>query len=166
MHAQRHRGWRLVRGAAIATVAAALAAPVGAERPQPDPPIPPETLRPALSEALAPALSETLAPALLLASAETAGPAPADGLAPSPAPIPAAAVGEVREPDCRCGALYVRDLSRRIEGHVERWESLPRAPLPESVPARWSPPLHRVHLTALLVDGVVGFPLHDFRLSD
>ena len=148
MHAQRHRGWRFARGAAIAAVAAALAVPASAGSPQPDPPIPPETL----------------APALWLASAETAGPAAEDALAP--AATPAAAVAEVREPDCRCGAAYVRDLSRRIEGHVERWESLPRAPLPESVPARWSPPLHRVHLTALMVDGVVGFPLHDFRLSD
>jgi hypothetical protein len=143
-HLDRSR--RLARLAAAALTAAALSAPVLAEGPTPDPPIPPELVR----------------QPLMLASAQPtrvhrvaiATPAGADAV-------------ELLEPDCRCSALYVRDLGRRVEGHVELWESLPRertpvapAPLTSGMNASY------MQLATFFVDGVVGFPLHDNRLSD
>lgn len=143
-HPNRRRA--IARLTAAALTAAALSAPVLANGPTPDPPIPPEVMQ----------------PPIVLASAEAL---PTHRLAVAvPAPARADAT-ELLEPDCRCSALYVRDLGRRIEGHVERWESLPRLQAPVA-PA----PLTRgmtayVHL-AVFVDGVIGFPLHDYRLSD
>jgi hypothetical protein len=120
-----------------------LSAPVLAEGPTPDPPIPPELVR----------------QPLMLASAQPtrvhrvaiATPAGADAV-------------ELLEPDCRCSALYMRDLGRRVEGHVERWESLPRLRAPAAAPLEGAMTAY-VHMAAF-VDGMVGFPLHNYRLSD
>jgi hypothetical protein len=53
------------------------------------------------------------------------------------------------------------EVSRRIEGHVERWEALSRA-------AQQMRPAAREQLAVAhtsFVDGVVGFPMHQFRLA-
>lgn len=65
-----------------------------------------------------------------------------------------------REPDCRCGVLHARDMESRIEGHVEQWESLARDPA-RRAPAQRAVPLH----TTSFVEGVVGFPVRQFRLA-
>jgi hypothetical protein len=65
-----------------------------------------------------------------------------------------------REPDCRCGVLHARDIESRIEGHVEQWESLARDPARRVAPQR-AVPLH----TTSFVEGVVGFPVRQFRLA-
>jgi hypothetical protein len=132
------------RLAAAALTAAALSTPVLADGPTPDPPIPPEVAQ----------------PSIVLASAEAL---PAHRVAIA-APARAEAT-ELLEPDCRCSALYVRDLGRRIEGHVERWESLPRLQAPVA-PASLTRGMATYVQLAVFVDGVVGFPLHDYRLSD
>jgi len=121
-----------------------------------------------------PALLRRLARASALAAfAATAlsGVALADGPTQPDPPVPMEAIpassalpaADTQEPDCRCSALYARDLEGRIEGHVERWESLPRSSATAErarMRAR-ATPLH----TASFVEGVVGFPLHDFRLA-
>jgi hypothetical protein len=84
------------------------------------------------------------------------------GTSSSPTAIAAA-------PDCRCGALYARDLAGRIDGHVERWEALPRPPVPAQPDAAMAAQPGAASGAAVhvaFVDGVVGFPLHDFRLSE
>jgi hypothetical protein len=150
-------------GAAVLSTSALAGGPA-----QPDPPVPPE------------ARAGSDAP-VLLASAQGVTHAARTRVRADPR--------AVAEPDCRCGALYARDLERRVEGHVERWEAMrhdsgtasePMATAATvTMPPLVSPPvatvtpvvLHvdngaPVHLTALLVDGMLGFPLHDFRLAD
>jgi hypothetical protein len=163
MLTQRLPTRHMARLAAAALGAAVLSPSVLAGGPtQPDPPVPAE------------AHAGSDAP-MLLASAEDVT---------REARTRAARTG-IAEPDCRCGALYVRDLERRVEGHVERWEAMrldsamSRQPMAMVAPVTVAPPvalatpvvLHvdaraPVHLAASLVDGMVGFPLHDFRLAD
>jgi hypothetical protein len=111
------------------------------------------------------------AAAFLLA---TGMPALADGPVPDP-PVPTEAVPHARadsviyahagvgdrEPDCRCSVLHTRDIESRVDGHVERWAALSRAA---------AQPRHkRTRHTALhgtsFVEGVVGFPMRQFRLA-
>jgi hypothetical protein len=143
MHAHRFSLRPMARLAVAALAAAALSAPVLATGPTPDPPVPPETLRDPVR----------------LASAEAVSVRPVRMVQPVQHELP-----ELAEPDCRCSALFVRDLSRRIEGHVERWESLPRTAEPAAAPLTGALPAY-VQLAAF-VDGVVGFPLHDNRLAE
>jgi hypothetical protein len=131
------------RLATAVLAAAALSTPVLANGPTPDPPIPPEVAR----------------QPIVLASAEPV--APRNVAIAVPATVRAL---DVPEPDCRCSALYMRDLGRRVEGHVERWESLPRLRAPAAAPLEGAMTAY-VHVAAF-VDGMVGFPLHDYRLSD
>jgi len=158
---------RTARLAAAALGAALLSTSALAGGPaQPDPPVPPE------------ARAGSDAPVLL---------ASAQGATREMRTRVRAAPRAVAEPDCRCGALYARDLERRVEGHVERWEAMHSGTASDpmataatvTVLPLVSPPvviatpavLHvdnfaPVHLTALLVDGMLGFPLHDFRLAE
>ena len=107
---------------------------------QPDPPVPLEGMaRPAL---------------LAQASVRPIAQAPARA-----APV-TVTVGD-RDLDCRCAVLHSRDMESRIEGHVERWEALSRA-------AQGMRPATRDQLAVAhtsFVDGVVGFPMHQFRLA-
>lgn len=67
--------------------------------------------------------------------------------------------------DCRCAVLHARDMESRIEGHVERFEALSAAPSPEIADPGHARDVHLAHL-ASYVEGVVGFPVRDFRLAD
>jgi hypothetical protein len=66
-----------------------------------------------------------------------------------------------REPDCRCGVLHARDIESRVEGHVERWEALTRGGA--------AVPSGKMRGDALrstsFVEGVIGFPVGQFRLA-
>jgi hypothetical protein len=72
-----------------------------------------------------------------------------------------AAAAADREPDCRCGVLHARDIESRIEGHVERWEAMSRGAQPARAEPRRSGALHMTSL----VEGVVGFPVRQYRLA-
>ena len=70
-----------------------------------------------------------------------------------------------RDLDCRCAVLHARDIESRVEGHVERFEALSSAPAAKpterALTARHARHLH----LATYVEGVVGFPVRDFRLA-
>jgi hypothetical protein len=76
------------------------------------------------------------------------------------APARAAPVSD-RDLDCRCAVLHSRDIESRVEGHVERWEALSRAA--EAMRPATRDQLALAHTS--FVDGVVGFPMHQFRLA-
>jgi len=99
--------------------------------------------------------------------------AAADGLSQPDPPVPAElamqhplavsmTAGE-REPDCRCAVLHTRDIESRVDGHVERWQSMPRTPTAqrERVAGGGVVPLR---FTAF-VEGMVGFPVRHYRLA-
>jgi hypothetical protein len=99
--------------------------------------------------------------------------ASADGPSQPDPPVPAELVMQFplartvaaadREPDCRCAVLHARDIESRVEGHFERWQSMPRTADDEerdrvanqAVPLRLSS----------YVEGVVGFPVRHYRLA-
>ena len=126
-----------------------------------------------LDSASSPWLLRSLAIAVLgltsaisvLASAD--GPTQPDPPVPLEGPVRMASVATNaadREPDCRCGVLHARDIESRVEGHVERWEALSRNAMQK--PARTARH-HRsdaLHGTSF-VEGVVGFPVRQFRLA-
>jgi hypothetical protein len=99
---------------------------------------------------------------IVLATAST--PLRADGPVPDP-PIPAESVPVMhlasadREPDCRCAVLHARDIESRVDGHVERFEAQSRAPA-----HRHDHRARALHGTQF-VEGVVGFPVRNFRLA-
>jgi hypothetical protein len=80
-----------------------------------------------------------------------------------PVPIERMASIAAAEPDCRCAVLHARDMESRVEGHVERWEAMSLART-----ATLQPPTRtaaaRVHMTSL-VEGIVGFPVRQYRLA-
>jgi hypothetical protein len=92
----------------------------------------------------------------------------ADGPTQPDPPVPlerathAVALSAERDLDCRCAVLHARDIESRVEGHVERWEALSRAAQARSAAMRRGSA--SVHLTSL-VEGVVGFPVRQFRLA-
>lgn len=63
--------------------------------------------------------------------------------------------------DCRCAVLHARDMESRVEGHVERFEALSHESPERAAGARHA---QRLHL-ASYVEGMVGFPVRDFRLA-
>ena len=65
--------------------------------------------------------------------------------------------------DCRCAVLHARDIESRVEGHVERFEALSAATSAQYA-SPGPPHARKVHL-ANYVEGVVGFPVRDFRLA-
>ncbi len=68
-----------------------------------------------------------------------------------------------REPECRCAVLHVRDIESRVDGHVEAWQALARgkaADVRVREPAGFLP----LRLTTF-VEGVVGFPVRQYRLA-
>jgi hypothetical protein len=78
-------------------------------------------------------------------------------------PLAVATTAGEREPDCRCAVLHARDIESRIDGHVARWQSMPRTAEDaerERVATRVVP----LRLTAF-VEGVVGFPVRHYRLA-
>jgi hypothetical protein len=100
--------------------------------------------------------------------------ASADGPSQPDPPVPAELVMQFplartvvadadREPDCRCAVLHARDMESRVEGHFERWQSMPRTTedaerdrvANQAVPLRLSS----------YVEGVVGFPVRHYRLA-
>jgi hypothetical protein len=93
--------------------------------------------------------------------------AAADGMTQPDPPVPlerpaqkvAYAAGDL---DCRCAVLHARDMEGRIDGHVERFEALSSAPPLQRAAAGEAAP--RLHL-ANVVEGVVGFPVRQFRLA-
>ena len=104
-----------------------------------------------------------LAVGLLALSGGVSVLAVADGLNQPDPPVPLEGpVRKValvqRDLDCRCAVLYARDMESRVEGHVERFEAM------SSAPAQRAPAAHRVHV-ASYVEGVVGFPVRQFRLA-
>jgi hypothetical protein len=190
MLTQRHPVRQLARLAAAAIGAAALSTAALADGPtQPDPPIPPEAHGGSGDAVLLASATDvrgaqvrrdrTRAGSPAVRATTHAGASHANAAA-TLQPVASSAV--VAEPDCRCGALFVRDLERRVEGHVERWEALSRHggtvvaqardggndPAPAAMMPAGSPRVDggNLYLAALLVDGMVGFPLHDFRLGD
>jgi hypothetical protein len=110
---------------------------------QPDPPVPAEAT-----------------PRIVLAAASTSnGARTATPLHGSP---------NAAEPDCRCAVLHARDMESRVEGHIERFEAqhVAAASTPGQRVARGA----RSHHTAApqstaFVEGVVGFPVRDYRLA-
>ena len=108
----------------------------------------------------------------LLLLAVTAGVsllATADGMTQPDPPVPLEGVAQkvalvgrapARDLDCRCAVLYARDIESRIEGHVERYEALSSAPAAQHAATR----TRHVHV-ASYVEGMVGFPVHSFRLT-
>lgn len=68
-----------------------------------------------------------------------------------------------REPDCRCAVLHARDIESRVEGHVERFVSMPRTS-DDAAHDRVASQAMPLHLTAF-VEGVVGFPVRHYRLA-
>ena len=100
--------------------------------------------------------------------------ASADGPSQPDPPIPAELVMQFplgrtvvadadREPDCHCAVLHARDIESRVEGHVERWQSMPRtadAARQERVASHVVP----LRLSSF-VGGVVGFPVRHYRLA-
>jgi hypothetical protein len=90
----------------------------------------------------------------------------ADGpIQPDP-PVPLERASQVVSPDrdldCRCAVLHARDIESRVEGHVAQWEARSRA-AQLAVPAS-RPTSAKAHLTSL-VEGIVGFPVQQFRLA-
>jgi len=75
--------------------------------------------------------------------------------------IAAATAPANREPDCRCAVLHARDIESRVEGHVERWEALTRA----SGLTQPAKPRADALRSTRFVEGVVGFPVAQFRLA-
>ncbi|HSV18217.1 MAG TPA: hypothetical protein VLR71_07390 [Casimicrobiaceae bacterium] len=71
------------------------------------------------------------------------------------------AVSAERDLDCHCAVLRARDIESRVEGHIERWEALSRAAQSRSTASGHA---RRVHMTSL-VEGIVGFPVRQFRLA-
>jgi len=68
-----------------------------------------------------------------------------------------------REPDCRCAILHARDIESRVEGHVERWQSMPRT-VEDAERARAANRVRPLRLSSF-VEGVVGFPVRHYRLA-
>jgi hypothetical protein len=100
--------------------------------------------------------------------------AAADGTVQPDPPIPPEAIpqfvsvawtdGTGGSPDCNCAVMHAFDLEGRIEGHVQLWRSLHRravAQQGEVVAGREYVPVH----LASYVEGVVGFPLRQYRLA-
>jgi hypothetical protein len=67
------------------------------------------------------------------------------------------------EPDCRCAVLHARDMESRVEGHFERFQSMPRT-VEDAARDRVANRALPLHLTAF-VEGVVGFPVRHYRLA-
>jgi hypothetical protein len=78
-------------------------------------------------------------------------------------PLARPAADAVREPDCRCAVLHARDIESRVEGHVERWQSMPRT-ADEAKQERLASHVVPLRLSSF-VEGVVGFPVRHYRLA-
>jgi len=100
--------------------------------------------------------------------------ASADGPSQPDPPVPAELVMQLplartvvadadREPDCRCAVLHARDIESRVEGHVERWQSMPRT-MEDAERDRVANQVIPLRLSSY-VDGVVGFPVRHYRLA-
>ena len=100
--------------------------------------------------------------------------ASADGPSQPDPPVPAELVMQFplaptvvadadREPDCRCAILHARDIESRVEGHVERWQSMPRT-VEDAERARAANRVRPLRLSSF-VEGVVGFPVRHYRLA-
>ena len=77
-------------------------------------------------------------------------------------PLARAVVADAdREPDCRCAVLHARDMESRVEGHFERWQSMPRTTQDGERVAKHALPLR----LSSFVEGVVGFPVRHYRLA-
>jgi len=94
----------------------------------------------------------------LLAVAD--GPTQPDPPVPLERPVHKVALAP-RSLDCRCAVLHARDMEGRIDGHLERFEALSSAPPPQRAGAGGARRLH----FANLVEGMVGFPMRQFRLA-
>src|SRR5689334_21706154 len=126
-----------------------------------------KTQRSPLRLAAAPSrFPRSLAVSLLTLSGGVSVLAVADGInqpdPPVPLERPAQRVALVqRDLDCRCAVLYARDMESRVEGHVERFEAMSSAPAQRASAAHAA---HRLHV-ATYVEGMVGFPVRQFRLA-
>ena len=79
-------------------------------------------------------------------------------------PLARTAVADAdREPDCRCAVLHARDMESRVEGHFERWQSMPRT-TQDSERERVAGHALPLRLSSF-VEGVVGFPVRHYRLA-
>ena len=92
--------------------------------------------------------------------------ATADGMTQPDPPVPLErpvhkVVLAQRDLDCRCAVLHARDMESRIEGHVERFEALSSAPPAQRAAASRARHLH----VATYMEGMVGFPVRQFRLA-
>jgi hypothetical protein len=100
--------------------------------------------------------------------------ASADGPSQPDPPVPAELVMQFplaravfadadREPDCRCAVLHARDIESRVEGHVERWQAMPRT-VEDAERDRVANQAIPLRLSSF-VEGVVGFPVRHYRLA-
>ena len=86
----------------------------------------------------------------------------ADGPTQPDPPVPLERANRVmalsaeRDLDVQLGEVVLRG-----EGHIERWEALSRAAQSRSTASGHA---RRVHMTSL-VEGIVGFPVRQFRLA-
>ena len=80
-----------------------------------------------------------------------------------PVPIERMATASSAVPDCRCAVLHARDIESRVEGHVERWEAMSMARSAQVQPPTRTAAV-RTHMTSF-VEGVVGFPVRQYRLA-
>jgi hypothetical protein len=91
-------------------------------------------------------------------------PVPAEALFVAAAAVPqaVASLPSAVEPECRCAVLHARDLEGRVEGHVELWQALEQS----ATRVRHAAARNGVApLRPAYVEGVVGFPVRDFRLA-